>query len=156
MKFVILKCLQRNFQSFWVCKMRKLKKFELLRVKEKLKRQKSVNELNQIELDSEKCENINLALEELLAENYTQKAEIGVNSFISNRHLVRKMMDQKEIISNRIDFLEREKSSILIELGKSKVKDEILERKKIQIRRQTKETSLKKSSEPLGSTKPVR
>ena len=136
--------------------MRKLKKFELLRVKEKLKRQKSVNELNQIELDSEKCENINLALEELLAENYTQKAEIGVNSFISNRHLVRKMMDQKEIISNRIDFLEREKSSILIELGKSKVKDEILERKKIQIRRQTKETSLKKSSEPLGSTKPVR
>ena len=156
MKFVILKCLERNFQSYWVCRMRKLKKFELLRVKEQLKRQKSVNELNQIELDSEKCENINLALEELLTENNNQKTEIGVNSFISNRHLVQKMMDQKEVISNRIEFLEREKSSLLIELGKSKVKDEILERKKTQIRRQTKETILKKSDESLGSTKPVR
>lgn len=136
--------------------MRKLKKFELLRVKEKLKRQKSVNELNQIESDSEKCGNINLALEELLAENYTQKAEVGVNSFISNRHLMQKMMDQKEVISNRIEFLEREKSSLLIELRKSKVKDEVLQRKKTKIRRQAKETSLMRSDESLASFKPVR
>ena len=46
--------------------MKKLKKFDLLRVKEQLNRQKSVSELNRVELDSLKCENISLALSEIL------------------------------------------------------------------------------------------
>lgn len=136
--------------------MKKLKKFDLLRVKEQLKRQKSVSELNRVELDSSKCENISLALSEILEENHNQTAKVGVNAFISNRHLIHKMMDQREVISNRLEFLEREKSSLLLELGKSKAKDEILERKKIKIKRQAKEDSLRKNDESIASSKPSR
>ena len=136
--------------------MKKLKKFDLLRVKEQLKRQKSVSELNRVELDSLKCENISLALSEILEENHNQTAKVGVNAFISNRHLIHKMMDQREVISNRLEFLEREKSSLLLELGKSKAKDEILERKKIKIKRQAKEDSLRKNDENIASSKPSR
>ena len=136
--------------------MKKLKKFDLLRVKEQLNRQKSVSELNRVELDSLKCENISLALSEILEENHNQTAKVGVNAFISNRHLIHKMMDQHEVISNRLEFLEREKSSLLLELGKSKAKDEILERKKIKIKRQAKEDSLRKNDESIASSKPSR
>ncbi len=136
--------------------MKKLKKFDLLRVKEQLKRQKSVSELNRVELDSLKCENISLALSEILEENHNQTAKVGVNAFISNRHLIHKMMDQREVISNRLEFLEREKSSLLLELGKSKAKDEILERKKIKIKRQAKEDNLRKNDENIASSKPSR
>ena len=136
--------------------MKKLKKFDLLRVKEQLKRQKSVSELNRVELDSLKCENISLALSEILEENHNQTAKVGGNAFISNRHLIHKMMDQREVISNRLEFLEREKSSLLLELGKSKAKDEILERKKIKIKRQAKEDSLRKNDENIASSKPSR
>jgi|TARA_B100001093_G_C26848017_1_gene1023773 hypothetical protein len=136
--------------------MKKLKKFDLLRVKEQLNRQKSVSELNRVELDSLKCENISLALSEILEENHNQTAKVGVNAFISNRHLIHKMMDQREVISNRLEFLEREKSSLLLELGKSKAKDEILERKKIKIKRQAKEDSLRKNDENIASSKPSR
>ena len=66
------------------------------------------------------------------------------------------MMDQREVISNRLEFLEREKSSLLLELGKSKAKDEILERKKIKIKRQAKEDSLRKNDENIASSKPSR
>ena len=65
-------------------------------------------------------------------------------------------MDQREVISNRLEFLEREKSSLLLELGKSKAKDEILERKKIKIKRQAKEDSLRKNDESIASSKPSR
>jgi hypothetical protein len=136
--------------------MKKLKKFDLLRVKEQLNRQKSVSELNRVELDSLKCENISLALSEILEENHNQTAKVGVNAFISNRHLIHKMMDQREVISNRLEFLEREKSSLLLELGKSKAKDEILERKKIKIKRQAKEDNLRKNDENIASSKPSR
>ena len=136
--------------------MKKLKKFDLLRVKEQLNRQKSVSELNRVELDSLKCENISLALSEILEENHNQTAKVGVTAFISNRHLIHKMMDQREVISNRLEFLEREKSSLLLELGKSKAKDEILERKKIKIKRQAKEDSLRKNDENIASSKPSR
>ena len=136
--------------------MKKLKKFDLLRVKEQLNRQKSVSELNRVELDSLKCENISLALSEILEENHNQTAKVGVNAFISNRHLIHKMMDQREVISNRLEFLEREKSSLLLELGKSKAKDEILERKKIKIKRQAKEDSLRKNDENIASSKTSR
>ena len=156
MRSVTSKLLGHNFRRFWGYKMKKLKKFDLLRVKEQLNRQKSVSELNRVELDSLKCENISLALSEILEENHNQTAKVGVNAFISNRHLIHKMMDQREVISNRLEFLEREKSSLLLELGKSKAKDEILERKKIKIKRQAKEDNLRKNDENIASSKPSR
>ena len=76
--------------------MRKSKKFELLRVKEKVKRQKSINDLYQLNLDAEKCEKISNDLLLLLNEGYSENSKIGVNTFVSNRYLMQKMMDQKK------------------------------------------------------------
>ena len=67
--------------------MRELKKYHLLQVKEKLKRQKSINELTQLESDAEKCETIKKELNRLLSENHAVIEEIGVQSFVSNRRL---------------------------------------------------------------------
>ena len=109
--------------------MRKSKKINLLRVKEQVKRQKSINDLNQLNSDAEKCEKISNALRLLLNEGYSQTSSWR-NTFVSNRHLMQRMMDQKEVISNRIEFLDHEKSLLIQELVKSKVKDQIaIERK---------------------------
>ena len=45
--------------------MKELKKYHLLQVKEKLKRQKSISELSQLEADAEKCETIKQELNRL-------------------------------------------------------------------------------------------
>ena len=46
--------------------MKKLKKFDLLQVKEKLKMQESISDLNAVEADSQKCQLIQNELEQLL------------------------------------------------------------------------------------------
>ena len=84
--------------------MKELKKYNLLQVKEKLKRQKSINELSQIQADEAKCQTISRELDRLLSENHA-----------------------------------------LIE--------EIVERKKTKVKRQVRETLLKKQDENLGVTK---
>ena len=48
--------------------------------------------------------------------------EIGVQSFVSNRRLMQKMYDQKEVISNRLEFLDNEKLAVLAEVKKSNAK----------------------------------
>ena len=136
--------------------MTKSKKFDLLRIKEQVKRQKSINDLNQLNLDAEKCEKISNALLLLLNEGYSQTAEVGVNTFVSNRHLMQRMMDQKEVISNRIEFLDHEKASLIQELVKSKVKDGLLLKKKIEIEKQEQEDRFKKNDESLNSTNSLR
>ena len=114
--------------------MKELKKYNLLQVKEKLKRQKSINELSQIQADEAKCQTINRELDRLLSENHALIEEIGVQSFVSNRRLMQKMFDQKEVISNRLEFLDNEKLAVLAEVKKSNAKDEIVERKKVKLR----------------------
>ena len=129
--------------------MKELKKYNLLQVKEKLKRQKSINELTQLEADADKCQTINRELDRLLSENHALIEEIGVQSFVSNRRLMQKMFDQKEVISNRLEFLDREKLAVLAEVKKSTTKDEIVERKKSKIKKQAQDTLLKKQDENL-------
>ena len=99
--------------------LKELKKYNLLQVKEKLKRQKSINELTQLEADADKCQTINRELDRLLSENHALIEEIGVQSFVSNRRLMQKMFDQKEVISNRLEFLDKEKLAVLAEVKKS-------------------------------------
>ncbi len=120
-----------------------------MQVKEKLKRQKSINELNQLEADADKCQIINRELDRLLSENHALIEEIGVQSFVSNRRLMQKMFDQKEVISNRLEFLDREKLAVLAEVKKSTTKDEIVERKKSRIKKQAQDTLFKKQDENL-------
>ena len=129
--------------------MKELKKYNLLQVKEKLKRQKSINELNQLEADADKCQTISRELDRLLSENNALIEEIGVQSFVSNRRLMQKMFDQKEVISNRLEFLDREKLAVLAEVKKSTTKDEIVERKKSKIKKQAQDTLFKKQDENL-------
>ena len=129
--------------------MKELKKYNLLQVKEKLKRQKSINELSQLEADAEKCQTINRELDRLLSENHALIEEIGVQSFVSNRRLMQKMFDQKEVISNRLEFLDREKLAVLAEVKKSTTKDDIVERKKSKIKKQAQDTLFKKQDENL-------
>ena len=63
------------------------------------------------------------------------------------------MFDQKEVISNRLEFLDNEKLAVLAEVKKSNARDEIVERKKNKVKRQVRETLLKKQDENLGVTK---
>ena len=118
-----------------------------MQVKEKLKRQKSINELTQLEADADKCQTINRELDRLLSENHALIEEIGVQSFVSNRRLMQKMFDQKEVISNRLEFLDKEKLAVLAEVKKSTTKDEIVERKKSKIKKQAQDTLFKKQDE---------
>ena len=127
--------------------LKELKKYNLLQVKEKLKRQKSINELTQLEADADKCQTINRELDRLLSENHALIEEIGVQSYVSNRRLMQKMFDQKEVISNRLEFLDKEKLAVLAEVKKSTTKDEIVERKKSKIKKQAQDTLLKKQDE---------
>jgi len=132
-----------------VYNLKELKKYNLLQVKEKLKRQKSINELTQLEADADKCQTISRELDRLLSENHALIEEIGVQSFVSNRRLMQKMFDQKEVISNRLEFLDKEKLAVLAEVKKSTTKDEIVERKKSKIKKQAQDTLLKKQDENL-------
>ena len=127
--------------------MKELKKYQLLQVKEKLKRQKSINELSQLEADSEKCETIKKELNRLLSENHAVIEEIGVQSFVSNRRLMQKMLEQKQVISNRLEFLDKEKSVVLSDVKRSSAKDEIVERKKGEVKKQVQDSYFKKQDD---------
>lgn len=127
--------------------MKKLKKFDLLQIKEKLKMQKSICDLNGLEADSEKCHEIKNELQKLLEEYNSNVDKIGVNSFISKRHLMQKMLDQKEVMLNRLEFLENEKSVVLEEVTKSQVKREIFIKKQAEVKKQLRNERIKKNDD---------
>jgi hypothetical protein len=133
--------------------LKELKKYHLLQVKEKLKRQKSTNEFNKLEADSEKCLNITQEIDRLLSENHAVVEEIGVQSFVSNRRLMQKMYDQKQVISNRIEFLNEEKSAVLAEVKKSSAKEDVVERKKSRVKKQVQKTNHNKQDENICALK---
>ena len=134
--------------------MKELKKYHLLQVKEKHKRQKSINELNQLEADSKKCETIKKELNRLLSENHAVIEEIGVQSFVSNRRLMQKMLEQKQVISNRLEFLDKEKLVVLSDVKRSSAKEEIVERKKSEVKKQVQDSYFKKQDENRSPFKP--
>ena len=101
-----------------------------MQAKEKLRQQKSISDLKNIEEDSKNCEILHNELSKLLKETGADFNQIGVNSFISNRILMHKMMDQKDIVENRIDFLSNEKSELLRLVKQSKIKADVFNKKK--------------------------
>ena len=62
---------------------------------------------------------------------------------------MQKMFDQKEVISNRLEFLDKEKLAVLAEVNKSAAKDDIVERKKSKIKKQAQDTLFKMQDENL-------
>lgn len=140
-----------NSQNFWGSKLKKLKKFDLLQIKEKLKMQKSISDLRNIEADSEKCHKIENELQNLLADYNSKVDKIGVNLFISNRYLMHKMLDQKAVMLNRLEFLENEKSILLDEMTKSKVKKDVLKKKQAELNNKLRNETVTKNENSFSS-----
>ena len=69
-------------------------------------------------------------LEEITKQKNNENQEINAYSFQADRQLVRKLMDQREILSNRQEFLKQEQVAITKEISNSKAKTDILEKKK--------------------------
>ena len=115
--------------------MRKLKRFDLLKVKERLARQKTITQLNEVSSDEKKSKSISDELYNLLSDKSLINEELEATAFIVDRHLVHKMMDQKQVLQNRIEFLRNEKSAALVELNKSKAKLETIEKRKLKTKR---------------------
>ena len=112
--------------------MKKVKQINLLQTKEKLKQQKIISHLAQIQSEAEKCLKIGKDLEELAKDKADEKEVGSTYAFQANRQLVQKLMDQREILLNRQEFLEQEKIATSIEINRSMAKNEVLEKRKLQ------------------------
>ena len=114
--------------------MKKVKQINLLQTKEKLKQQKTISHLVQIQSEAEKCLKIGKNLEELARDKADEKEVGSTYAFQANRQLVQKLMEQREILLNRQEFLEQEKIATSIEINRSMAKNEVLEKRKLQER----------------------
>lgn len=112
--------------------MKKVKQINLLQTKEKLKQQKTISHLVQIQSEAEKCLKIGKDLEELARDKADEKEVGSTYAFQANRQLVQKLMEQREILLNRQEFLEQEKIATSIEINRSMAKNEVLEKRKLQ------------------------
>ena len=110
--------------------MKKIRQLNLLQTKEKLNQRKTISHLVDLKTEAEKCRKVSKELEEITKQKNNENQEINAYSFQADRQLVRKLMDQREILSNRQDFLKQEQLAITKEISKSKAKTDILEKKK--------------------------
>ncbi len=110
--------------------MKKIRQLNLLQTKEKLNQRKTISHLVDLKTEAEKCRKVSKELEEITKRKNNENQEINSYSFQADRQLVRKLMDQREILSNRQQFLKQEQVTITKEISKSKAKTDILEKKK--------------------------
>ena len=111
--------------------MKKVKQINLLQTKEKLQQQKTISHLVQIQSETEKCIKIGNDLEELAKDKANDKEVANAYAFQANRQLMQKLMDQREILLNRQEYLEQEKIATSIEINRSIAKNEVLEKRKL-------------------------
>ena len=110
--------------------MKKVKQIGLLQTKEKLNQNKTISHLADIELEVEKCLKVENELEEIAKQKSSERERVSSYSFQANRHLVQKVMEQREIIQNRQEFLAKEKIAAAREISRSKAKTDVLEKRK--------------------------
>ena len=110
--------------------MKKLKQLSLLQTKEKLNQRKTISHLVDLKTEAEKCKKVGKELEEITKRNNSEYQEINTYTFQADRQLVQKLMEQREIISNRQEFLKQEQVAITKEISNSKAKTDILEKRK--------------------------
>ena len=111
--------------------MKKTKQLNLLQTKEKLNQRKTISHLVGLKTEAEKCRKVGKELEEITKRKNNKNQEITTYSFQADRQLVQKLMEQREIISNRQEFLKQEQVAINKEISNSKAKTDILEKKKL-------------------------
>ena len=102
-----------------------------MQTKEKLNQQKTISHLVDIKTEAEKCKKIGRELEEITKRKTNENQEITTYSFQADRQLVHKLMEQREILSNRQEFLKQEQVAITKVISNSKAKADILEKKKL-------------------------
>ena len=102
-----------------------------MQTKEKLNQQKTISHLVDIKTEAEKCKKIGKELEEITKRKTNENQEITTYSFQADRQLVQKLMEQREILFNRQEFLKQEQVAITREISNSKAKTDILEKKKL-------------------------
>ena len=112
--------------------MRKIKQINLLQTKEKLNQRKTISHLESLNAEAEKCEKVSKELEEIAKEKNTEFNKVSAYSFQANRQLLQKLMEQREILVNRQEFLHNEKMAVTSKISQSKAKNDLLERKKLQ------------------------
>lgn len=110
--------------------MKKVKQIGLLQTKEKLNQNKTISHLVDIELEVEKCLKVENELEEIAKQKSSERERVSSYSFQANRHLVQKVMEQREIIQNRQEYLAKEKIAAAQEISRSKAKTDVLEKRK--------------------------
>ena len=111
--------------------MKKIKQLNLLQKKEKLNQRKTISHLVDLKTEAEKCRKVSIELEEITKRKNDENQEITAYSFQADRQLVHKLMEQREILSNRQEFLKQEQVAITKEITNSKAKTDILEKKKL-------------------------
>ena len=102
-----------------------------MQTKEKLNQRKTISHLIDINTEAEKCKKIGKELEEITKRKNNENQEITTYSFQADRQLVQKLMEQREILSNRQEFLKQEQVAITKVISNSKAKADILEKKKL-------------------------
>ena len=110
--------------------MKKVKQIGLLQTKEKLNQNKTISHLADIELEVEKCLKVENELKEIAKQKSSERERVSSYSFQANRHLVQKVMEQREIIQNRQEYLAKEKIAAAQEISRSKAKTDVLEKRK--------------------------
>tara|TARA_B100001559_G_scaffold44863_1_gene33494 strand:- start:2120 stop:2527 length:408 start_codon:yes stop_codon:yes gene_type:complete len=111
--------------------MKKIKQLNLMQTKEKLNQRKTISHLVDINTEAEKCKKVGKELEEITKRKNNENQEITTYSFQADRQLVHKLMEQREILSNRQEFLKQEQVAITKVISNSKAKADILEKKKL-------------------------
>ena len=111
--------------------MKKIKQLNLMQTKEKLNQRKTISHLVEINTEAEKCKKVGKELEEITKRKNNENQEITTYSFQADRQLVQKLMEQREILSNRQEFLKQEQVAITKVISNSKAKADILEKKKL-------------------------
>ena len=114
--------------------MKKIKKLNLLQTKEKLNQRKTISHLVDVKTEADKCKKVGQEIEEITKQKSNENDEVSSYSFQANRQLVQKLMEQKEILSNRQEFLKQEQVAITLEINKSKARNDIIEKKKMRER----------------------
>ena len=100
-----------------------------MRAREKLSRQKASGALSRLSEELNKCRNVAEDLKKLADEKTSLSGEVSGYAFQSDRHLIMKLMSQKEIMNNRQDFLTVEMDNMSKNLSEIQSKIQLLEKK---------------------------
>ena len=112
--------------------MKKVKQINLLQTKEKINQNKTISHLANIQSEAEKCLKVGTELEEIAKQKTSLKEQVTSYSFQADRQLVQKVMEQREILLNRQEYLAKERLAAVQEIGRSKAKTDVLEKRKQQ------------------------